>query len=233
MTFFKNLLLSIKGAIIRRVIKKQLNNEFLGSDFGFSRGCPVDRFYIDQFFNSHRGVVTGVCLEFGDTSYIKKYGNAVSGKYTFNYSKDCSMTGYQLVGDVSKVEELPCEMFDCIVCVNVLNFIYDSLSSLRGLKKLLKPGGQIILTLAGTSAHISRYDMDRWGDYWRMTDKAAIKLAEQAGFQVLKVETYGNPYACSAQLNGFSVEDLTYEKILPSHPDYQLVVGLLLTKKTR
>ena len=228
--FIKHLLRSMKSLVIRLFIRRKIDHVFLANDFGFKRGSPVDRFYIGQFFNINRNVLTGVCLEFGDTKYIDKYGCRVSKKYTFNYASNSSMEGELLKGDLSRIETLPRELVDCIVCVNVLNFIYDLPLALSGLKKILKPGGKIILTVAGAAAHISRYDMDRWGDYWRITDKAAIKLADEAGFKVLKVETYGNPYSCSAQLNGFSVEDLIKEKIEQSHPDYQLVVALLLEK---
>ena len=88
----------------------------------------------------------------------------------------------------------------------------------------------IILTLAGVSAHISRYDMNKWGDFWRITDKCATKLAKSAGFEVLKLVSYGNPVSCSAQLNGMSTEDLPIKSLLPSHNDYQLVVALILSK---
>jgi len=216
--------------ITRNFFKKKFEEDFISSDFGFNRGSPVDRFYIGEFFSENREILSGVCLEFGDTSYIDKYGMSVSKKMTFNHSENSSMKGEELMGDISKIETLPKDVFDCIVCVNVLNFIYDAPAAFLGLRKLLKFGGYVMLTVAGPSAHISRYDMDRWGDYWRMTDKAAIRLAEGARFNVVKSKTYGNPYSCVAQMNGFCVEDLPEEKLIASHSDYQLVVTLLLSK---
>jgi hypothetical protein len=231
--YIKRSLRELKSFYVRKIIKKQLKDDFVANDFGFNRGLPVDRFYIDKFFTENSSLVMGKCLEFGDTSYIVKYGKRVSKKVTFNYCDVSSMSDDKLLGDISDIDSLPSGSFDCILCVNVLNFIYDTPSALLGLKKLLSRSGRIMLTVAGPSAHISRYDMDRWGDYWRMTDKALIKLAQDAGFIVEKSETFGNPYSCSAQLNGLSVEDLIEEKIRPTHPDYQLIIAVVLSKKEK
>ena len=43
---------------------------------------------------------------------------------------------------------------------------------------------------------------------------------------------YGNPYACSAQLNGFSFQDIEQSKLFPSDQDYQLLIALFLTKES-
>ena len=170
-------------------------------------------------------------MEFGDLSYIEKYGFSVTDKITFNYSEINSMTGKNYTGDLSKTETMPSNIFDCIVCINVINFIYDIPAAMAGLYKILKVGGSVILTVAGPTAHISRYDMDRWGDYWRISDKALLRLSKEAGFSIQKVASYGNAYSASSQLNGFCSEELDSSELFNSHPDYPLVVALLLTKK--
>ena len=227
----KNVLQQIRRLVTRKVITKDFHSEFLSSDFGFSRGTPVDRFYIDQFLTEHSNVITGKCMEFGDLSYIEKYGFSVTDKITFNYSEINSMTGKNYTGDLSKTETMPSNIFDCIVCINVINFIYDIPAAMAGLYKILKVGGSVILTVAGPTAHISRYDMDRWGDYWRISDKALLRLSKEAGFSIQKVASYGNAYSASSQLNGFCSEELDSSELFNSHPDYPLVVALLLTKK--
>ena len=226
----KNILQQIRRLVTRKVITKDFDPEFLSNDFGFSRGTPVDRYYIDQFLSDHSNVITGTCMEFGDLSYIHKYGFSVTDKITFNYSEISSMTGKSYTGDMSKIETIPSNIFDCIVCINVMNFIYDIPAAMAGLYKILKVDGSVILTVAGPTAHISRYDMDRWGDYWRISDKALLRLSKEAGFSIQKVASYGNAYSASAQLNGFCSEELDSSQLFNSHPDYPLVVALLLTK---
>jgi len=214
----------------RSVIKRNLDVKFISNDFGFGRGIPVDRYSMHTFFCKYGHFITNTCLEFGDTTYIDKYGAEVSEKVTFNYSNNSSCLGGSLSGDITKLNTLPSEAFDCIVCINVLNFIYEISDAVLGLKKMLKPNGKVLLTLAGVSSHISRYDMDRWGDYWRLTDKAAIKLLEKSGLTIDAMQVYGNPYACAAQLNGFSIEDLVQSELTSSHRDYQLVLAFTLSK---
>ena len=228
--YIKSILRKLKQQISRMVFRRNLDDTFISNDFGFGRGTPIDRMYIENFFKNQAGEISGVCLEFGDTSYIDEFGKSVSKKYVFNYSEESSKINNIIMGDLTKLDTLSENSFDCILCINVLNFIYDLPSAVLGLKKLIKPNGKIIITMAGVSAHISRYDMDRWGDYWRLTDKAAMKLFKDAGLNVDKIQTYGNPYACSAQINGYCMEDLSQEKIVTSHPDYQLLVACMLSK---
>jgi SAM-dependent methyltransferase len=224
------MLRKLKQQFVRIAFNKDLEDSFISNDFGFGRGKPVDRFYIESFIKQHTDKILGSCLEFGDTTYIDLFGKSVKDKYSFNYSSEPSQYKNNIMGDLTKIDTLSKNSFDCILCINVLNFIYDLPIAVEGLKKLIKPNGKIIITLAGVSSHISRYDMDRWGDYWRFTNKSAIKLFKDAGFHVEKIQTYGNPYACSAQINGYSMEDLSKEKIVKSDPDYQLLIACILSK---
>lgn len=228
--YVKNFLRYFKHLITRSLAKRDLEVKFISNDFGFSRGTPIDRHYIHNFFCENASFVTGCCLEFGDSTYMDKYGIDVTKKVTFNYSDAPFSSGRSIAGDIAKPNSLPSEEFDCIVCVNVLNFIYDLSAATLGLRRMLKQNGKLLLTLAGVSSHVSRYDMNRWGDYWRLTDKAAIKLLEDSGFTIEAMRVYGNPYACTAQLNGFSTEDVVQSELFPSHPDYQLVLAFTLSK---
>jgi hypothetical protein len=44
--------------------------------FGFDRGTPVDRHFVDRFLTAHAGDVFGRTLEIGDDSYTAQYGHA-------------------------------------------------------------------------------------------------------------------------------------------------------------
>ena len=73
-----------------------------------------------------------------------------------------------IVADLTTAETIPDEIFNCIILTHTLQFIYDFRSALRHLQRVLMPGGVLLATLPGIS-QISRYDMDRWGEYWRFT----------------------------------------------------------------
>ena len=135
-----------------------------------------------------------------------------------------------IVGDLTKHDTIPTNLVDCFVCTQTFNFIYDIKSAFLGAYQMIKPGGVLLATVAGLS-QISRYDMDRWGDYWRFTDISLKKMAEEAGFTNVQVKIYGNALAATAFVQGVSVEDLREVKLLDAHDeDYQVTLGLIANK---
>ena len=226
----KNNLLFLKKKFFKQG-KNIFYNNFLSNDYGDSRGTPITRFYIQHFFLNLNHFDWGNCLEFEDNRYTDQFGKNVTKYNTFKFSNKYSDKDNLIIGDLTKITFLPKERFDFIVCTNVLNFIFDFESAIEGIYKMLKKKGKCIITLDGPSSHISRYDMERWGDYWRFTDLSAKKVIERSNFKIKQTTVYGNPYACSAQLNGFSIQDIDQSKLFPSEKDYQLLIALFLTKK--
>ncbi len=228
--FFKLIYINLLKPIIRILSPYKQSEAFISNDFGFSRGMPVDRWYIHNFFLDNSTLIKGSCLEFGELTYLNKYGTALNNKVIFSYSDIVLQKSNEISGDLTKYSQLPELMFDCIVCVNVINFIYDTNAALLGMKKMLKNDGFLILTVAGPCAHISRYDMNRWGDYWRFTDKSLRLFLNQNGFEVQKLISFGNPQSVIAQINGYCVNDLKGNEIFSHHEDYQLVICAVATK---
>jgi len=226
----KFFLKSVRSLIIRNIFKSNFQDTFISNDFGFKRGTPIDRYYINDFLKKSSDIFIGDALEFGDTNYLDRFDDKLQNKFIFNYSENHYTSNRMFFGDISKPDSLPFGTFDTIICINVLNFIFDISSALNGLHKMLKVDGRIILTVAGVASHISRYDMERWGDYWRFTDLSIEAAVTKSGFEIDKLTAYGNPYACSAQINGLSLEDLVEDKIMTKHKDYQLLIALVLRK---
>src|SRR6266581_3322407 len=48
--------------------------------FGFDRGSPIDRYYIESFLACHAVDVHGRVLEVGDDTYARKFGGERVGK---------------------------------------------------------------------------------------------------------------------------------------------------------
>src|SRR3954466_14293166 len=46
----------------------------LSTEFGFDRGTPIDRYYIEAFLAANAGDVRGRVLEIGDDSYSRQFG---------------------------------------------------------------------------------------------------------------------------------------------------------------
>jgi SAM-dependent methyltransferase len=189
--------------------------------FGLDRGLPVDRWYIERFLERNAGDIRGAVLEVGDDRYTRRYGRPTRSD-VLNVQPDLPAT--TICADLADPETLPEATFDCIICTQTLQFLYDLQSGVRGLRRMLKPEGVALCTVPGIS-QISRYDMDRWGDYWRFTTLSAQRLFDvEFGARNVEVETFGNVLAAVAFLEGISAEELSQRELESVDPDYQLAI---------
>jgi hypothetical protein len=200
----------------------------ISSVFGFDRGMPIDRYYIEKFLESNKNCIKGKVLEVADSFYSNKFGSSDMVPEILHFDKTNINSG--ISGDLTKKETIPAGAFDCFICTQTFNFIYDAKEAFRGAYHLLKKDGIMLCTVAGIS-QISRFDMDKWGDFWRFTDKSIQYLSEEAGFIETKISVFGNVAASIAFLQGISVEDLPDISILDkSDNDYQLIIGVVAFK---
>lgn len=200
----------------------------ISTQFGFDRGTPIDRYYIDKFLSSNSHLIKGRVLEVADNNYSLKYGQKnIKSEILF---QDNSNPNATIIGDLTKPNTLPQNSMDCFICTQTFNFIYDIKKAIQGTYRLLKKDGVLLGTVSGIS-QISRYDMDRWGDYWRFTDRSIKKLLEEAGFKEIKIIPMGNVLSATALLQGIAVEDLPKTSLLNKHDkDYQMTICFIAIK---
>lgn len=198
--------------------------------FGMDRGVPIDRHYIESFLHENRRFICGNVLEIAENTYSKAFGSNIKSYEILHY--DHSNKKATIIGDLTKLETLPEEKIDCFICTQTLNFIFDVQKAIEGSFKLLKTGGCFLCTVSGIS-QISRYDMDRWGDYWRFTDLSIRMLMESVfGKGNVDVFTFGNSLAATAFLKGLAIDDFPDTQILDEHDrDYQVTIGIRAIKK--
>jgi SAM-dependent methyltransferase len=136
-----------------------------------------------------------------------------------------------IIADLSNPHSIPENVADTFICTQTLNFIYDVKKAIHGIHRILKPGGKAIITVAGLS-QISRFDMDRWGDYWRFTDKSLKKLlGECFDEEDIEIVTFGNVHSATMFLHGLAIEEVDKEKIAVKDENYQVLLGAIVTKK--
>ena len=217
-----------------KIFKKKINwhrlrnLEPISRKFGFDRGTPIDRIYIEDFLSKNQQSITGTVCEIADNSYSVKYGHNVKKYEILHYTDDNKRA--TIVGDLVNKETLPQGEVDCFILTQTLNFIYDVKAAIEGLHYILTDQGIALVTVAGI-CQISRYDMDRWGDYWRFTDLSIKKLFEDIfGSANVEVETYGNVLTATAFLQGIPAEELTKEELFYKDIDYQLTITIKAKK---
>jgi hypothetical protein len=97
--------------------------------------------------------------------------------------------------------------------------------------RCLRPGGVVLATGTGIS-QISRYDMDRWGEYWRFTSLSARRMFEGIfGAGLVSVTSYGNVLAAVALLQGISANELTPAELDVQDPDYEVLIAIEAVKR--
>jgi SAM-dependent methyltransferase len=197
--------------------------------FGFDRGTPINRVYVEDFLKRHSECIKGICCEVGDDRYISKFGHNLEKVEILHYTNDNKKA--TMVADLTKYDMLPENYLDCFILTHVLEFIFDVRSAVKGIHRMLKNGGVALVTVCGIS-QISRYDYERWGDYWRFTDLSLRKIFEEVfGKGNVEVYTYGNVLTATAFLHGISAEELTEEELFYQDMDYQLVICVRSVKR--
>ncbi len=199
----------------------------ISRQFGFDRGTPIDRFYIEAFLDEHRRHITGRVLEIGDAAYTRQFGSAVTSSDVLNAAPGPGVT---IVGDLTEGGGLQEGAYDCIILTQTIQCIYNVKAALSGAVRALKPGGHLLLTASGIS-QISRYDMDRWGEYWRFTDHSLARLLKEAAPGAdIRVTAHGNVAVAKAFLDGRAQEELTQEILEVRDDDYQVVLTAIVHK---
>lgn len=208
------------------------------SHWGFDRGQPIDRHYIESFLARFTaqdryagGDLQGRVLEVGDRRYIDRFATVADAPgpgvvhHVDILHENAANPEATIVGDVSDPETLPDGAFDCIVATQVLCVVWDVQAALANLHRALRPGGVLLLTVPGITPALTP-DRDHWGDWWRFTSSSLRRLLEQAfpGGQV-HTEGYGNLQAATFFLHGLTAGDLSAQELDLRDPNYEVTVA--------
>lgn len=194
----------------------------LSRNFGWERGTPVDRLYIEQFLATNASDIAGRVLEVGDDSYSRKYGGKnVQRQDILHVNPDAPSA--TIVGDLCDPAVLPTGAFDCILITQTLHLLWDLREGMRQLHRALAPGGKLLLTVPG----ISPVDPYEWNDswYWSLNGISVERLlAEHFDVSNRQVNVRGNLYAATAFLHGAVLEELSLATMGETDPVYPVVI---------
>ena len=188
----------------------------LSTEWGFDRGTPVDRYYIERFLAAHSADIRGRTLEVRSADYTRRFGSAVTRAEILDI--DAGNADATVVADLAVGDGIPERAFDCFVLTQTLQFIYDVRSAIEQSHRLLKPGGVLLATVPVVSRIAPRYGLTT--DYWRFTAASCGRLfGDVFGVEHVAVSTHGNAFAGVAFLRGAAVEELPRRK-LDAHDPY-------------
>lgn len=126
--------------------------------------------------------------------------------------------------DIEKKFPIEDNAYDSIICLNVLEHIFDYSNALRESYRVLKDGGTLILS----TPFIFQFHSCP-NDYWRFTDKCLKRILENSGFREIEIKPIGTGvFSATSQLktglykinilrNIFYAFNVSLDKILHLH----------------
>jgi len=194
--------------------------------WGYDRGDPIDRLYIDRFLRENRADIRGRVLEIKDNSYSRQHGTSV--RQTDVLDIDAANPRATIIADLQKADPVSGDTYDCFILTQTLQFCYDPSAALRHAHRVLKPGGVLLATVPT----VTRSDPNGYAsDYWRFTAPLCERLfAEIFGEGNATVTPHGNVVACMGFLNGMAQQEFSPHELEPVDSLYTLLVTIRARK---
>ena len=194
------------------------------------RGLPVDRFYVESFLRKYAESIQGKVLEVGDDRYTRDFGkDRVTKSDILHYREGNRLA--TIVADLTDADHIESNRFDCVICVQTLQCIYDLRSAVRTMHRILKPDGVLLATFPGITSLGNKRWIESW--CWSMTSVSARKLFQEFFLETnLVIEQFGNLLAATSFLHGLASQELPQEKLEYCDPAFPLIIGVRAKKET-
>jgi SAM-dependent methyltransferase len=205
---------AVRWADLRRTTR-------IGRGWGFDRGTPIDRYYIEEFLRERCPDVAGHVLEVKDAAYTRQFGGErVTQSAVLDVDADNPRA--TIITDLNNAVELPTGAFDCIILTQTLHLVYDFSCAIRHLARSLAPGGVLLLTVPGIT-RVPNSHSGTW--YWSFTRDSVRRIFEEHfPSSLVDVASRGNILAATAFLHGLALEELHREEIERNDPEFPLII---------
>ena len=197
--------------------------------WGYERGQPIDRYYIERFLADHADDIHGRVLEVTDSSYTRRYGgDRVSLADVLDIDPKNPQATF--VADLAAADSIPSGIFDCVIVTQTLQLIFEVGAAIRELHRILRPGGVLLATVPGITQIRTDGLPGPW--YWSFTASSVERLFGQV-FEpgTLEVEAHGNVLAAVAFLHGLAAAELARDELNARDREYQVVITVRATKE--
>ena len=231
-----NFLRIVRGYIVRTIRPK--SNYFLFKApernlkpasimYGFDRGTPVDRYYIEAFLEENKEYIKGVCLEITDNQYTEKFGgNRVTKSDVLDI--DTNNKEANIYGDMRNLDMIESNTYDCLIITQTYVMIDDFHAAVKECFRILKPGGTLLVTMPCLSPvwNIKNH-------CWRFTVASSeYTFGKHVTAENLLVKSYGNVLSGQAFWVGMAIQDLTKEELDYNDQYFPVIIGTRAIKSS-
>jgi SAM-dependent methyltransferase len=199
-------------------------------NFGYGRGLPVDRYYIEAFLTQHRLDIAGRVLEIAEPLYTRKFGD---DRVTQSDVLDVYLRkpGVTIIADLTDAHQIASDTFDCIILTQTLQLIFEVQAAIQTCHRILKPGGVLLATFPGISQVARPTYTESWVDCWHFTAAGARKsFAQTFPVSDFTVQVFGNVLTATAFLYSLAAEELSREELDYRDPDYEVTIAVRAQK---
>lgn len=199
-------------------------------DYGYSRGLPIDRVYIEDFLALHAADVRGRVLEVQEDNYTRRFGgDAVTRADVIDINAGNPRA--TVIADLRDAGALPKDSYDAVILTQTLQLIYEFDAAIATVHRALKPGGALLCTVAGVSA-VGRSGGENRQWCWCFTELSLQRaLAERFGAGQVRTRSYGNVLTATAFLQGLAASELTADEYAHHDASYPVVVAARAVKR--
>lgn len=157
----------------------------------------------------------GITVDLGSGS--EPYRPLVPGRYI---GLDLT-TAHGVPSAVARAEQTPLRSAcaDLVLSTQQLEHVDEPLAVLSEARRILRPGGTILLSTHGVWSHHPDPQ-----DLWRWTEEGLVRIFEQAGFRRVRVHRQGELFSAALMLASYPIGGLRRRKSLVT----RVVSGALL-----
>jgi SAM-dependent methyltransferase len=191
----------------------------LSQMYGFDRGTPIDRYYVDKFLSTRSALISGRVLEIQTTDHARRYGSGATVMHTLDINPSFHPT---YLCDLAAADIVPSASYDCFLLPNTLCFLRDLEIALRQARRIVRPGGVILATVP-VFVPLTPDAIDYWhasADGWRVIANRSWPDCE------IHVNSYGNCLAAAAAMYGVAAEELNDDELDAADPRYPVLVTI-------
>jgi hypothetical protein len=192
--------------------------------FGFDRGTPVDRYYLNAFLDQHRDLITGDVLEIQSPGFTRRFGQRLRATDSVDIVAQMNPT---YVCDLAKSQGIiPSDRYDCFLLPNTLSVLKNLDGCLEQALRVVRPGGVILASTAGMVPLTPDVE-----EYWRMSEHGWREVFARVWPSCdVSVEAHGNCLTAVAACYGLALEELTEEELRVRDPRFPVLVTVRCTK---